>query len=145
VSIGLIVSTGVIVAPTAGENVFYQYQINGITAVKSNGFAPRMWLGALLFSDGFGTPDVRLVQGVIWEVRPQVPLTPLEGTVYPEFPGASSLTLYPDVSLGTQVLSTGEITLGMNNGGGSDGWCNLVLTVSPEMILPPGFFPLVLE
>jgi len=137
----LIVNTGVIVAPTAGQNVMYQYQANGIGAIHSGGFSPRMYLGALWFGDTAGTPDTRLRFGMIHRVGSYnaVPILPGMDSPYFQFEGA--FTPYPDVNNTVQVLSTGEITLGMNNNTGGAGWCNLVLTVSPEMILPPGFIP----
>ena len=137
----LIVNTGVIVAPTAGQNVMYQYQANGIGAVHGGGFSPRMYLGALWFGDTAGTPDTRLRAGMIHRVGPYLPLSAIPGEFSPYFQFEGGFTPYPDVTNTVQVLSTGEVTLGMNNNAGTAGWCNLVLTLSPEMILPPGFIP----
>jgi len=137
----LTVNTGVIVAPTAGERVMYQYQINGISAVHQNGFAPRMWLGALWFESGPGTPDARLAFGIVYQVANLGPPPGPIGFSSPTLTPDAAYTTYPDVAASVQVAASGEISLGVFNSAGDDGWCNLVLTLSPEMILPPGFVP----
>ena len=138
----LTVNTGVIVAPTAGERVMYQYQINGISAVHFSGFAPRMWLGALWFESGPGNPNARLAFGIVYQAA-NLGLPPGgAGFDYPALASAGNgYTTYPDVAASVQVAASGEISLTMFNGADDDGWCNLVLTLSPEMILPPGFVP----
>jgi hypothetical protein len=134
-------NTNVFVAPTVGEIVAYQIQINGLLAVNSNGgLRPAVWIGSLLFDASVGTPDARLKNVVLHELQSIVGLRNPTNI----FLKAALPAVYPDVSAAVQVLATGEITLELSAGfGPGSGWSNLVLTVSPEMVLPPGFDPIV--
>jgi hypothetical protein len=133
------VNTNVFVAPTAGQNVAYQLQINGLIAGGS--LRPALILGSLLFDGSVGTPDARLKNVTLYEVPSHAGLLASDIA----FLKAALPAVYPDVTAALQVLPSGEITLEGTALGGYNEWMSaMVLTVGPEVILPavtPTFDP----
>jgi len=133
------VNTNVFVAPTAGQNVAYQLQINGLIAGGS--LRPALILGSLLFDGSVGTPDARLKNVTLYEVPSHAGLIASDIA----FLKAALPAVYPDVTAALQVLPSGEITLEGTALGGYNEWMSaMVLTVGPEVILPavtPTFDP----
>ena len=134
------VNTNVFVAPTVGQNVAYQLQINGLIA-SSGVLRPALIVGSLLFDGSVGNPDVRLKNVTLYEVQPNA--GPIGANI--AFLKAALPAVYPDVNAALQVLPSGEITLEGTAIGGYNEWVSaMVLTVGPEVILPavsPTFDP----